>query len=232
MKKYKYVLFDLDHTLWDFEKNSTLVLEQLFTTHKLHQLGNDLSFERFIEEYTKVNHQLWQLYNKDEISKEELRDSRFEKVLTNLGVEPDRIPQGLGLQYLEKSPHMPHVFPNTYETLDYLKGRYPMAIVTNGFEEVQHIKMASSKLTDYFKYVVTSELAGYKKPHKGIFNHTLELLGATAEECIMIGDSFESDIEGAKKAKIDHVYFNPNKIKHRKKIQHEIHNLIELKELL
>ncbi|GJM60165.1 MULTISPECIES: YjjG family noncanonical pyrimidine nucleotidase [Persicobacter] len=232
MKKYKYIFFDLDHTLWDFEKNSSLVLKDLFEEHQISSTGENITLEAFLEEYEKVNHQLWALYNKDEISKEDLRDSRFTTVIRNLGGNPDLISANLGEVYLEKSPHMPHVFPNTFETLEALKSQYPLYIITNGFEEVQHIKMEASKLAPYFEAVFTSEKAGYKKPHKGIFNFAMETIEAQPEECIMIGDNFDTDIAGAKKAQIDHIFFNPTRKKHGKKIQHEVHDLIQILDIL
>jgi len=113
-----------------------------------------------------------------------------------------------------------------------LKTRYNLHIITNGFEEVQHIKLQQSNLTQYFGVVITSENAGYKKPEKGIFEYTLNKVGVNKEESLMIGDGIETDIAGAIDFGMDSVYFNPNNNKKEVNSTHAVTKLIELIGLL
>ena len=103
-----------------------------------------------------------------------------------------------------------------------------MHIITNGFEEVQFIKLEKSNLAQYFEEVITSENAGQKKPHPTIFDFALNLTGAKKEESLMIGDNLEADILGAQQFGIDQVYFNPEKASHQVSVTHEISDLKQL----
>jgi len=233
MKTYTHILFDLDHTLWDFEKNSE---ETLYTLYDEYGLGNFNKFDitSFYKKYKFVNTLLWDKYNKGIIGQQELREQRFIKTLTGLGLEPHEVPEGLSEAYTLMCPTKTAVFPYTYEVLQYLGEKYHLHIITNGFKEIQAIKMTASNLHGYFKEVVTSECCGYKKPDKRMFEHALERIQVAPEECIMIGDNYECDIEGARAAGIDQVYFNPERVKssRKPKATYEINCLSELKTIL
>ncbi|RAU82130.1 YjjG family noncanonical pyrimidine nucleotidase [Pontibacter arcticus] len=233
MKQYTHIIFDLDHTLWDFEKNSEETIHTLYEQFELAQYGK-FDSDSFYKKYKFVNNRLWDEYNKGKISQKELRNARFLKTLTGLGLGTHQIPAGISEAYIELCPTKTAVFPFTFEVLDYLQPKYGLHIITNGFKEVQHIKMTTSKLNPYFKEIVTSECCGYKKPDKRIFEHTLDLIGVTPDQCLMIGDNLDCDINGAREAGIDQVYFNPEKTatKLRPKPTHHIHCLSELKSIL
>lgn len=233
MRTYKHLLFDLDHTLWDFEKNSE---ETLFTLFHSYNLAEFKKFDcnSFYRKYKFVNHLLWDLYNKGKISQQELREQRFVRTLTGLGLKPEEVPQGISEDYTTLCPTKTAVFPYTHEVLGYLQPKYGLHIITNGFKEIQAIKMTASNLHGYFKEVVTSECCGYKKPDKRMFEHALERINVKPEDCLMIGDNLECDIDGARAAGIDQVYFNPEKStrKLRPKPTFEIHCLSELQAIL
>lgn len=233
MKAYKHILFDLDHTLWDFEKNSEETLYTLYEQFELAKYGK-FTCDSFYRKYRFVNVRLWDLYNKGKIDQQELRRSRFVKTLTGLGLEEHEVPEGISEAYTSLCPTKKAVFPHTYEVLEYLQPKYGLHIITNGFKEVQQVKMSSAMLHDYFKEVVTSECCGYKKPDQRMFRHLLDRIDVNPEQCLMIGDNFECDIEGARNAGIDQVYFNPEKIKTRQrpKPTYEISCLSELKQIL
>lgn len=231
MKTYTHILFDLDHTIWDFEKNSEETIYTLYEQFGLAEFGK-FSSVSFYKKYKFVNERLWALYGKGKISQKELRESRFVKTLVGLGLHPHQVPKGIAEAYLSICPTKTAVFPFTYEVLEYLQGKYHLHIITNGFKDVQAIKMNSSKLNNYFKEVVTSECCSYKKPDKRIFDYTLERIKGVPGECIMIGDNLECDVDGACASGIDQVFFNPNKIKHSRKPTHEISCLSELKAIL
>ncbi|WP_192822032.1 YjjG family noncanonical pyrimidine nucleotidase [Rufibacter sp. LB8] len=230
-KTYRHLFFDLDHTLWDFEKNSEETLHHLYDEFKLGELGT-FSRESFYKKYSFINHRLWDLYHKGKITQQELREKRFVKCLTGLGMAEADVPQGLSEAFTTICPTKTAVFPYTHEVLAYLKEKYVLHIITNGFKDVQFIKMKSSGLDAYFSEVITSECINITKPDKRIFQHALERAGITAQESIMIGDSLDADILGAMNAGIDQVLFNPEKKRPRLKPTYEVHCLSELKKIL
>ncbi len=231
MPKYKHILFDLDHTLWDFEKNSTETLCELYETFQLMAIGN-FSAEDFCQTFHKVNYQLWELHQLGDYEQSRLREDRFNIIFKELGVAETHVPPTIKDEYLRLCPSKPHVFPSTHDILEYLQDRYQLHIVTNGFSDVQYIKIKSAGLTDYFTHIITSDGAELRKPNPAIFRHLLELIAARASECIMVGDNLLTDVAGAQNADIDCIYFNPKKIPHETSTTYEIYQLSELKGIL
>ena len=135
-------------------------------------------------------------------------------------------------EYIAKSPLNTQLFPFAIEVLEYLKKNYQLHILTNGFDSVQNIKLATSGIDRYFEQVITAEKAGFQKPDPNIFRYALRQVGSKPSECIMIGDDLLGDVIGAENVGIQGVYFNPNKIKHNEDVVHEISSLNELKTLL
>ncbi len=228
---YKHILFDLDHTLWDFEKNSEEALFELYDRYEFKRLGTFTNL-KFATAFKEINASLWEQYNRNEIGKEFLRTARFSMALNTLGVNKKDIPHDIGEVYLELCPVKGHVIPYAFEILEYLQPRYSLHIITNGFDDVQDIKLTRSKLKDYFEYVITSEKVGFKKPSREMFEKAVALLGADKKECIMVGDNPETDIQGAINAQLDVIYFNPEKVLHKLPVTHEIQCLSELKHIL
>ena len=140
----KHIFFDLDRTLWDFEKNSHTTLLQLIKDFKLIEKGID-NPDNFIKKYKLHNEKLWELYREDKIKKEELRGKRFQLALAEYDIDDSELAEQFGLAYVQQSPLKTTLFPYTHEVLLYLKKKYSLHIITNGFEEVQHIKLASSR---------------------------------------------------------------------------------------
>ncbi|MDO9152507.1 MAG: HAD-IA family hydrolase [Paludibacter sp.] len=149
------------------------------------------------------------MYGKGEITKEFLMVERFRHPLVFVGVDNDELAVQIGDQFLEILPTKTTLIPYAKELLDYLHPNYPLTIISNGFIEVQYKKLRSANIEHYFSHVVLSEAAKALKPDKRIFEYALQLNGAKASETIMIGDSYEADIRGARNAGIDQVYFNP-----------------------
>ena len=229
--KYRHLFFDLDHTLWDFEKNANETLRTLYDTHHFARYGTFV-VEEFIRVYSDINHALWRLYQSNKISQQQLRDVRFVRTLTKLGVPESEIPATISAEFTHILPQKSAVFPFTHEVLDYLRPNYRLHLITNGFNDIQGIKLDSSKLTHYFEEVITSEHSGHLKPVPRLFAHALARTGATATESLMIGDNLECDVLGAYNAGIDQVYFNPDKRRHFNQITYEISCLSELKAIL
>lgn len=208
MKTYQHIFFDLDHTLWDYDRNVQESLSELFIHYKLETLGLPTS-KHFIDSFYSVNFQLWKAYDSGEMHKDELRAVRFPRIFEQAGVLNAVIPQEFEEDFMQRTSSKPHLFPHSIEILDYLKPKYKLHVITNGFDESQAKKLNSSGLTDYFEQVITSETTGHKKPDARIFHHALECAGASLSTSIMIGDNPVSDIQGAQNAGMDQVFFNP-----------------------
>lgn len=231
MKPYRHLLFDLDHTLWDFDKNATETLIELYDTHCLADLGN-FSAQQFCDTFVTVNRSLWKQYDQGTYDQQRLRGERFSLILTQLGIAVDRVPTQLADDYLRICPTKPHVIPHTVATLDYLRQHYQLHILTNGFAAVQAIKLKSAGLTDYFTEVVSSDTTGHRKPHRPVFDYLLDRIGASAQACVMIGDNLETDVRGAREAGIDQIFYNPRRIGHQEPVTHEVACLSELRDIL
>lgn len=232
MNKYKHIFFDLDHTLWDFEVNSQSTLSQLFEEFKISQKSNK-DFDFFYQKYKFYNRQLWKEYEIGKLSKIDLRLNRFTKALLAIGINDLEIAYTMSEKYIEISPHKNSLIPYGIEVLTYLQEKqYKVHLITNGFEEVQHIKIKNTKIDQFVEYMITSEQAGAKKPSIGIFHYAFDKTGATSRNSIIIGDSFHADIEGGMNVGMDTIFFNPEKNKFNKKPTYEISCLSELYEIL
>ncbi|MBT3612183.1 MAG: noncanonical pyrimidine nucleotidase, YjjG family [Flavobacteriales bacterium] len=225
----KDIFFDLDRTLWDFEASSHETLLELCISHNLSDKGI-ADYEAFIKNYKIHNDKLWELYRVDKISQKDLRRERFQRTLADYNIEDVTLAEKIGEDYVATCPKKNKLFPHTIEVLNYLSVKYKLHIITNGFHEVQHIKLKHAGLSSYFDKIITSEQVGVKKPNPKIFKYALQQ--ANAEECIMIGDDLEVDVLGAEQMGIQGIFFNPNKTKHNTDIVHEIFCLSELKALL
>ncbi len=207
VKSYRHLFFDLDRTLWDFDGNSREVLAELFTEFELGSFG--IGQEAFIAVYEEVNAALWGQHEAGAIPKEVLRALRFHRALEQLGISESALARRMEEAYMDRCPRRSGLLPGAMGLLEDLKTRYSLHIITNGFTEVQALKLDVAGIRHYFHVVLTSEMAGVAKPDKGIFRHALRSAGARASESLMIGDNARADIAGARKAGIDQVHFSP-----------------------
>lgn len=231
MSPYKHIFFDLDRTLWDMDGNSYATLCELANKHKIIERGVS-SVEEFIERYKVINHEMWEAYSLNKIDKETLRSDRFKRAFLIFNIEDEQFCEAFANDYVTCGPLKNNLLPHAIEILDYLHSKYQLHIITNGFEEVQQVKIEKSDLGKYFKNIITSEKAGFKKPAKEIFQYSMEVAEATVSNSLMIGDSLEADILGAIRTGMAQVFFNPEKIRHDVEVTHEISSLKELKDIL
>ncbi len=225
-KGVKHIFFDLDDTLWDFEKNSGIVLEQLFTEYNLSQkLKTD--YNAFHSAYKETNLAFWSRYYKQQINKQYLRNNRFHETFKKFAYDNYEENLEITEQYLSRAPHGKHLKNGCLEVLDHLKPNYHLHIITNGFKEIQHIKMHNTGLKNYFKNIIISEEHNLTKPNPKIFRLAEKLANCNKEECVMIGDSLESDIEGALGAGWKAIWLTDRT---DKKDIHQIQHLYQLKE--
>ena len=232
------LFFDLDRTLWDFDRNSREALAQIYEAHALEawtsEWGREApALQRFIEVYELENAKCWSDYAAGRLQKEELRPLRFERTLGALGMPEGAVRSGLaevlGTRYVEVSPQLPHLVPGALETVEALADRgHRMFILTNGFEEVQHIKVQNSGLAQWFEAVYTSDALGHKKPHREAFELALSAAGSNARDAVMIGDDLEADVVGARSAGMRSVHFNPKVERHGEQVWRTVTNLTHL----
>ena len=226
-KHKKHLFFDLDHTLWDFDKNSAFAFDAIFK-----ERGFAISLQDFLNIYIPRNQHYWKLYQVNQISHEELRYFRLKDVFDALKFEvSDAIIHQLSEDYINYLPEYNHLFDGAIEILDYLKPNYKLHIITNGFASVQTKKLNNSKIGHYFDTITNSEMAGVKKPHPTIFDFALSLANALKEESLMIGDSYEADIIGAQEAGIEAIFFNEQNFEVDNSVL-QINHLLDLKNIL
>ena len=209
MKKelIKHIFFDLDHTLWDFDKNSALAFAKIFDIH-----GLAIDLNDFLDVYQPINFQYWKWFREGMINKKQLRYGRFKKSFDALAIRvDDQYIDRLSEDYIRYLPDNNHLFDGTIEVLNYLKPKYRMHIITNGFEEVQYTKLKRSNILHFFDSVTTSEAVGVKKPNPLIFEYAMEKAKTIPEHSIMIGDTYEADIVGAHKVRMKSICFNYHK---------------------
>lgn len=206
-KSYKHLFFDLDRTLWDFERNSIITLQEIFKDRKIGELAQ-VSFEEFHEFYIDYNLHLWDLYKDGKVKKDFLSVERFRGTLKHFNIHNGELSHKMAKDYVEISPTKTALFPDTIHVLEELSKSYPMYIITNGFNEVQFVKLEKSGLNPFFKKVFTSEMVGVQKPNIEVFNFALNEVDAMPEDSIMIGDDQVSDIQGAQKANMDQIFVN------------------------
>ena len=231
LKKYKHIFFDLDRTLWDFDAAAEVAFERIYDKYDLEKLGIPSAHE-FHEVYHPLNEQLWELYREDKITKADLNRTRFLKPLEHYGIHDVELADHLSEDYVYWSPRIVRLVPGTMELLEYLKPKYHLHLITNGFEEVQDTKLTLSGMKPYFETLTVSEEVGVKKPNPEIFQYALRKAHATAEESLMIGDEMDVDIDGARAAGIDTVLFNPKEEKIEGERRFEINHLLDIKQIL
>lgn len=231
MKTYQHIFFDLDHTLWDYEGNAGEALEELYDHYDLGTKGMFTKAE-FIRTFFEVNDMLWDDYNHHRIQRKDLRERRFPTIFKRLGLPMDLRPKHIEREYIALSPTKDKVFDYAHELLDYLSTRYELHIITNGFNDIQSTKMSSSKIDHYFKAIVTSETAGFRKPDPRIFQLALDMSGAVVGHSLMVGDNLKADIGGARDFGMDQVFFNPGRKSHTALVTYEVAGLKELMNLL
>lgn len=227
----KDIFFDLDHTIWDFDKNAAETLEELYHKYKFDLLFGRKSANLFIETYTINNHRVWELYHHGKIDKPTLRKLRFADTFSQLGVDPDLFPIGFEEEYLKICPTKTNLFPHAHETLTYLQAKYNLHLISNGFKEACESKLKNSKLSSYFETIVISEIFGINKPDPRIFEHALNNGRAKRESSVMIGDNIDADVRGALNVGMDAIYFNATGIEKPIDIKYMICDLRELQHI-
>lgn len=232
MNPYKHLFFDLDHTLWDFEKNAHDCLLEIYGHFNLAAFGvEDVAI--FCEKFSEANYYYWALLEQKVITADELRRRRFKTAFAKLDIE---IEEAFGLEmndfFLKSLPNKKALIEGAIDVLNHLKPNYQLHILSNGYEGLQIQKMKSSAIHHYFEEIITVDKAKALKPDKAIFEYALKCTNASVSNSLMIGDNYEADIRGAINAQFHTVFYNPDKQETVEKPTFDIATLAELKTFL
>lgn len=205
--KYTTIFFDLDDTLIDTALNSKQVLEEVYTDYTINKYYP--VFEDFYHKYQSINVRLWDQYEQNLISKEELKRERFQQALQEFTTISTDQSLEMNNDFMGRVTNKTNIIEGVQNILEYLKPKYRLYIISNGFLEVQDKKIKNAGLESFFTDVFLSDHVGKNKPHPLIFNYAVKEAGTTIENSIMIGDNINTDIIGAKNLGIDQIWFNP-----------------------
>ena len=208
--KYTDILLDLDDTLIDTAANTKITVAEIYRDYNLNEYFE--SFDSFFSFYHANVSKLWDAYNKGNITKDEIQRERFAVSLKHLnGFTEERI-QTINSDYIGRIMKKDVLVEGAMDLLDYLKERYKLHILSNGFTEMQYKKMESARLSlSYFENIILSDVVGVNKPHPDIFAYAVNKAGVEKENIIMIGDNLQTDITGASESGIDQIWYNPDK---------------------
>ena len=196
---YKIILADIDNTLLDFDKGSAAGVQNV-----MHYYGVPYDHS-CLAKYLALNDSLWKRYEKGEIEKHVIFETRFSAFMAMFGVEADALfANGL---YVEGLKSRVFYKPNCMEFLEAVKGKYKLYALTNGVADTQHVRLGKSGLLPYFDGVFISEEMGCKKPEKEFFDKVFAAIGPVEKkDCIMLGDSLTSDMLGGRNAGVATCY--------------------------
>lgn len=202
----EHIFFDLDHTLWDFERNSETCLKEIYSQ----QMAGLVSYEAFIQTFRVINKGLWRQLEAHTITHDELRRTRFKNTLLALD-QPCSEERSLSMneQFMQLLPAQKHLMEGTLEVLEYLYPKYPLHIISNGYLDIQTKKMRESGILSYFRHIITSDISGARKPDKKIFDFALKSAGTSAERAVYIGDDEIADKIGSENAGLPFIHFDP-----------------------
>lgn len=231
MQRYKKLFIDLDDTLYDFSSASR---ESFMETYNLLQYDRFFeSFEHYLSLYEPYNLELWHIYGEGKITKAELNKRRYSYPLEAVGIYDQELADRFCREALSRIPTKNRLIEGATELLEYLRPKYNMYILSNGFKELQSQKMRTSGIDKYFDDIVLSEEIGFNKPHRELYKYALQKTSSNIEESIMIGDMFETDIVGAANIGMEQIYFNPKrKEDHTFKPTYMVTGLLQIKDIL
>ncbi len=217
----KAIFFDWDHTLWDHDRNAREVLTELFVEFNLPAVDSDFMWDTF----QQINDSLWEAYQLGQISQETLRETRFVRFFNALEVSGPALE--FSDAYLVRTPRKTNLIPGAFEVIEILAKKYPIYVLTNGFNDIQWVKIEGAGMRHFFQEIITSDIAGHKKPARGFFDYALKSAGVAPEEALMVGDHPLIDIQAAANVGIQGIHLNL-----RGEVQTCENQILDLRELL
>jgi YjjG family noncanonical pyrimidine nucleotidase len=204
--QYKNLFFDLDDTLWAFSYNARDTFEEMYRKYEYDRYFR--SFQHFYELYERRNMELWAEYADGKVTKDELNRQRFLYPLEAVGEGDAALAKAFSEDFFAVIPTKSRLMPHAREVLEYLAPKYNLYILSNGFQELQCHKMRSAGIDRYFKKIVLSDDIGVLKPWPEIFHFAMSATQSELRESLMVGDSWDNDITGARGVGMHQVYYN------------------------
>ncbi len=224
---YKYILFDLDGTLFDYDMAEAKALKAAFVKFGIAYNSSCLQI------YRRLNSDLWRQYEAGNVTQDALKVKRFELLGAEMGIPID--PAGFSEIYLNYLAQGTDLIDGSENVLKYLSAKYQLFLITNGLKNVQRPRIANSSIGHYFNDVIISEEVGYAKPDRQIFDITFKIMNYPGrKDVLLVGDSLTSDMAGGSNYGIDTCWFNPsgNENNSGNSVSFEIRKLDELISLL
>lgn len=226
--RYKFLLFDLDHTLFDFDTAEDVALTQLLKEEGVEDV------QSYKDYYVPMNKALWKDLEQKKITKQELVNTRFSRLFTHFGIEKDGTI--LANRYQFYLSQQGQIFSGAMELLDTLIDRdYEVYAATNGIISIQTGRLTKSGLASYFNHVFISEQLRTQKPDALFYERIgQQIPGFSKDKTVMIGDSLTADIQGGNNAGIDTIWYNPHHLENKTKAQptYEVHSYQDLLDCL
>lgn len=251
---YKALLFDLDDTIFDFERCSRKALFETFQ-----QLGAD--YNDFVyEQFRQVDDMLWSQQKRGSLTLHEVLEIRFKHLFERLNIKvrgqlnpysaapsdslsrlDGSLSQWGDALYIEaqrlfadRLSNQFHLKPDAENIIERLSKRYPLYVASNGILEMQVQRLKLAKLLPYFTDVYVSDDIGYEKPNSKFFAECLRRSRLTPDDVLLIGDSLQADMVGGNNSAIDTCWYNPNKRSGSNvvAIKYEIKGLVQLTRIL
>lgn len=227
MKTYKYLFFDIDDTLLDFQATEKEALRALFAEQNMDLTAED---ER---RYKEINQGLWNAYENGKIDRDEVLNTRFSTFFMHYNLEFDgSLLERKYRSYLEQGHQL---IDGAMDVILHLQPQYELYIVSNGVTKTQDRRLRDSGLYPYFKDIFVSEDTGFQKPMKEFFEYVFDRIpNYIPEQGLIIGDSLSADIKGGQISGLDTCWFNPLRKENQSGLSptFEIQQLKEIHEIL
>lgn len=204
MQRYRYLLFDADGTLFDFDRSEREALKRAFDQHHL-PFDEKIHFL-----YHVINQSLWEELEQGFIDKDRLQIERFRRLLDQTGLMED--PEKINETYLAALGQCNFLMDGALQVCAELRKDHHLAIITNGLARVQYPRFYQSAIAAYFSRLFVSEEIGHQKPKREFFDRVLQNLQVKDKsQVLVIGDSLTADIEGGLRAGLDTCWYNPER---------------------
>lgn len=229
MKKYKYLLWDLDDTILDFKVAEKNAIRALFEKFGFGECSDDM-----IQQYSNINVRYWQMLERGEMSKPDILVGRFKEFFSLMNLDISKAEDFNAAYQLALGDTLAY-HDNALDILNEQKGHYTLVAITNGTKDAQDKKLSRSGLDKVFDYIFISEVVGAEKPSVSFFNHVIKEVGIEdLSQALIIGDSLTSDIRGGNNIGIDTCWYNFKGATNDQgvHITYEINNLSEITEIL
>lgn len=221
---YSTFLIDLDHTIFDSDASESAALRQAMNAAGITEADG------YAADFQRINFGLWAMVERGEMTPQQVRTLRFEKLVQETGLDAD--PYAMAEAYVLGLGANGDLYAGALDVLEHLSRHASLALLTNGLSEVQRTRVERTGIAAYFEAIVISAEVGVAKPHTEIFDIAFDQLGSPHKDtALMVGDSLSSDIQGGTNYGIATCWYNPHRKSARpsNSISHDIHALGELR---